>query len=49
LALQRSSNPNLKGYDHGNNVLNGIAYDKEKGEFYVTGKRWEFMFKITID
>lgn len=27
-----------------NNVLNGIAYDKATGTFYVTGKRWRTIF-----
>ena len=27
-----------------NNVLNGIAYDKASGLFYVTGKRWRTIF-----
>jgi glutaminyl-peptide cyclotransferase len=27
-----------------NNVLNGIAYDKGTGQFYVTGKRWRTIF-----
>ena len=27
-----------------NNVLNGIAYDKDSGLFYVTGKRWRTIF-----
>ena len=35
-------------YDYGNNVLNGIAYDKSKDDFYLTGKRWNFMFKVKI-
>jgi glutaminyl-peptide cyclotransferase len=26
------------------NVLNGIAYDKASGVFYVTGKRWRTIF-----
>ena len=26
------------------NVLNGIAYDKASGNFYVTGKRWRTIF-----
>jgi glutaminyl-peptide cyclotransferase len=26
------------------NVLNGIAYDKQSGNFYVTGKRWRTIF-----
>jgi len=27
-----------------NNVLNGIAYDKATGTFYITGKRWRTIF-----
>ena len=26
------------------NVLNGIAYDKATGRFFVTGKRWRTIF-----
>jgi glutamine cyclotransferase len=26
------------------NVLNGIAYDKGSGNFYLTGKRWRTIF-----
>lgn len=37
------------GYDHGNNVCNGIAYDEAEKSFYVTGKRWNMMFKIKLD
>ena len=37
------------GYDHGNNVCNGIAYDAEEDVFYVTGKRWNLMFKIRLN
>jgi glutamine cyclotransferase len=32
----------------GNNVLNGIAYDKATGTFYVTGKRWRTIFVGTF-
>ena len=39
----------LVGYDHGNNVCNGIAYDPAEDAFYVTGKRWNMMFKIKLD
>jgi len=38
----------INGYDFGNNVLNGIAYDAENDEFYLTGKRWHMMFKLRI-
>jgi glutamine cyclotransferase len=30
-------------------VLNGIAYDKEKDEFYVTGKNWNKIFVIKVN
>lgn len=29
-------------------VLNGIAYNKESGTFFVTGKNWDTMFEIAI-
>ncbi len=28
------------------NVLNGIAYDKKDGVFYLTGKRWLYFYKV---
>ena len=42
------SQTNAGYYDYGNNVLNGIAYDSANDEFYITGKRWNFMFKLKI-
>ena len=33
-------------HDYYNNVLNGIAYNKETGKFYVTGKRWNYIFEV---
>ena len=30
------------------NVLNGIAYDKEKDRIFVTGKRWPQLFQIEV-
>jgi glutamine cyclotransferase len=30
-------------------VLNGIAYDKEKKVFYITGKLWPEVFEIRVD
>lgn len=32
----------------GENVLNGIAYDDSTGFFYLTGKRWPWIFKVTV-
>jgi glutamine cyclotransferase len=31
-----------------NNVLNGIAYDKEEDRIFVTGKRWSHLFEIDV-
>ena len=39
----------LRGYDYNNNVCNGIAYDPAEKAFYVTGKRWNMMFKIRLE
>ena len=36
------------GYDANNNVCNGIAYDQREDAYYVTGKRWNIMFKIQL-
>jgi glutamine cyclotransferase len=30
-------------------VLNGIAYNKDTGSFYVTGKRWPTLFEIKLN
>jgi len=38
----------LSGYDHNNNVCNGIAYDANEDVYFVTGKRWNTMFKIKL-
>jgi len=29
-------------------VLNGIAYNKETGKLYVTGKNWDKLFEVRI-
>ncbi len=34
--------------DDPNNVLNGIAYDKEENRLFVTGKRWPHLFEIDV-
>lgn len=34
---------------YGSDVLNGIAYDAEMNEFFVTGKKWDRMFRIKIE
>ena len=36
-------------HDKRNDVLNGIAYNEQSKEFYVTGKRWNYIFKITFE
>ena len=35
-------------YDFGNNVLNGIAYNPVSKTFFLTGKRWDFMFEVQL-
>lgn len=37
-----------RSYDWGNNVLNGIAFNKETGTFLVTGKNWDFIFEVIL-
>ena len=35
------------GYENENdNVLNGIAYDKDKDRYFITGKRWPSLFEV---
>ena len=31
------------------NVLNGIAYDPDRGVFYLGGKRWPRIFEVSLD
>ena len=44
----RLNEKGLTGTFDYNNVLNGIAYDKANDVFYLTGKRWDLMFKLRI-
>lgn len=48
MGLVNATNPN-KYYDTNNNVCNGIAYDPSEKAYYVTGKRWNMMFKIRLE
>ncbi|WP_374950563.1 glutaminyl-peptide cyclotransferase [Mucilaginibacter sp.] len=52
-VLQRINMANLwpenqrpAGFDNGNNVLNGIAYDKATNRIFVTGKKWPKMYQV---
>ena len=29
-------------------VFNGVAYHKERGTFFVTGKKWDRLFEVRI-
>ena len=31
---------------YSNNVLNGIAYNSNKGSFYLTGKNWPAVYEV---
>ena len=33
---------------HGDYVLNGIAYDRKKKRFFVTGKMWPHVFELEL-
>ena len=46
--VKAASNGDLRGYDFGNNVFNGVAYDPETRDWYVTGKRWNLLFKVHL-
>lgn len=35
-------------WDEGNSVLNGVAYHKGRGTFFVTGKNWNKLFEVKI-
>jgi len=37
-----------KEWDDANSVLNGVAYNKERGTFFVTGKNWDKLFEVKI-
>jgi glutamine cyclotransferase len=37
----------LEDYDP-DNVLNGIAYDKDEDRLFVTGKMWPYLFEIDL-
>lgn len=47
-AYNKGENDRMRGWDNGNNVLNGIAHDPESGDFFFTGKRWSLFFRIKI-
>ena len=44
-----ANNGNFFGYDFSNNVFNGVAYDPETKDWYVTGKRWNLLFKVHLN
>ncbi|WP_222984353.1 glutaminyl-peptide cyclotransferase [Flagellimonas meishanensis] len=35
-------------WDDTNSVLNGVAYHKDRGTFFVTGKNWDKLFEVQI-
>lgn len=46
--LQRLVKIPQDSYSRANAVLNGIAYDEEKNELYLTGKLWNRMFRVEL-
>ena len=39
---------NVQDLDPVNDVLNGIAYNKDTKQLYVTGKEWDTLFEVKI-
>lgn len=39
---------NLANTGSDDEVLNGIAYDPQKNTFYLTGKKWRYIFEVSI-
>jgi len=35
-----------KGFDNGENVLNGIAWDAKGKRMFVTGKKWPYLYQV---
>ncbi len=44
-GLMNQYMPNL----HQDAVINGIAYNKQKGAFYITGKNWPLLFEVKMN
>lgn len=42
------TNNRMRGWDYSNNVLNGIAYDSNSGDLFLTGKRWSLLFRVRL-
>ncbi|MFA6085140.1 glutaminyl-peptide cyclotransferase [Mucilaginibacter sp.] len=40
------ANARYEDFDDGNNVLNGIAYDKAANRIFVTGKKWPKLYQV---
>jgi len=36
-------------YDWGDNVLNGIAYLRDRDTFFITGKNWDLLFEVELN
>jgi glutamine cyclotransferase len=39
-------NQRPNGFDEGNNVLNGIAWDAKGQRMFVTGKKWPHLYQV---
>ena len=46
--FNRATNDRMLSWDSANNVLNGIAYDQVTGDYFLTGKRWSLIFRVSI-
>jgi glutaminyl-peptide cyclotransferase len=50
LSLYQSNEEAYIGsHDKWNDIMNGIAYHSPTDSFYITGKRWNYIFQIQLD
>ena len=42
-------NRSTRSNSESSTVLNGIAYSKKRGTFFLTGKRWPIIFEVRMD
>jgi glutamine cyclotransferase len=49
IQMDHNNKNKVYNWDSTNNVMNGIAYKKDTNTFYLTGKRWNYIFEVQLD
>ena len=47
--INKGAYPSTVKFDPNEDVMNGIAYHKESGNFYITGKNWNYIFEVKLN